>query len=96
MASAGFVPGLGVVMPGARRRGEQGGVGARGGRGELAGLEEDEDLFEVGEDTGEDGGDEGVHGGGQHSPVRSQGRFAQAGERVAEGGGVLGHGWMYN
>ena len=45
-----------------------GGLRADGGRGELAGLPEAEDLFEAGEDAREQGGEYGVQGNGQHSP----------------------------
>lgn len=71
--------------------GRCGGAVSRGRGGEFAGLPEEEDCFEAGEDAGQDGGDEGVQGFGQHSPVRPRGRFAQVGDRVAEGGRVLGH-----
>ena len=74
IALAGFARSGGVVVAGARFGGEVGGAVAQGGRGEKAGVPEEEDLFEAGEDAGEDGGDEGVQGGGLHSPVRPQGR----------------------
>lgn len=84
-----FARRAGAAVADARFGGDFGCAVARGGA--FAGLPEEEERFEAGEDAGEDGGDEGVQGGGQHSPGRFRGRFAQAGDHVAEGGGVLGH-----
>ena len=65
------VPGVAGGL-GAERRIAGGGLTrgglAGGGCGELAGLPEQEEVFEAGEDAREQGGEYGVQGNGQHSP----------------------------
>ena len=85
------------------RRARRGGEGIGGGgltRGaggllglrKLAGVPEQEDLFQAGEDAGQDGHDEGVDGGGQHSPVLIRaGCGAQASELVGQCGVLWVH-----
>ena len=51
-----------VMLDGVRRA-------ARRGGGEIAGLPEQQDLFQPLEDAREEGRDEGVQGCGQHSSV---------------------------
>ena len=65
--------------------------GARGragcGRGEAAGLHEQEKLFEVADNTGEHGGDEGVQGRRQEGAIlQSPLAGEQPGDQSAEGG----------
>jgi len=60
---------------------------ARLRRGELAGLPEQEYLFQAGEDAGQTGHDEGVDGNrNPGARLRFLRDAAQAGELVAEGG----------
>ena len=58
------------------------------GQGELAGLPEQEELFEAGEDAHENRRDHGVHGGGQNNGVSvgGGGEGAQASELVGQCG----------
>ena len=68
-----------------------------GGRDKGAGLPEQEDLFQAGEDAGEDGRDQGVQGSGHACPTcpRRGAGSAKGGELGAQRGGLLVHSPAY-
>ena len=63
------------------------------GRGQLAGLPEQEKLFQAGEDAGQAGHNQGVDGGRNPGTLLlpCPRAVAQAGELVAEGGRMILH-----
>ena len=80
---------LGGAMGGVRRGGARG-----GGKREVAGLPEQEELLQAAENAGENGGNQGVYS--RRAPgtllLPRPRRAAQAGELVAEGKCVCFHG----
>ncbi len=96
-ASAGC--GAAVLPGGCAARGSGVRALAHDGLGELAGLPEQEEPFQAVEDAREDGGDQGVEGFGHDSPTsprRGCAGVAQAGDLVAEQGGLDRHWGVYN
>ena len=99
--AGGRAPGVAVPGAGARYRGRTRGCFAgfaRLGGGELAGLPEQEDLFQAAENAGEDRRDDGLDGRRQEDTLFPWclHRVAQAGEGVAQGGCLVLHGMDNN
>ena len=72
-------------------------MGGGGQRDQGAGLPEQEDLFQAGENAGEDGRDQGVQGGRRACPTcpRRGAGSAKGGELGAQRGWLLVHSSAY-